>query len=148
MKVRISPLKIIVMWLIVFLVLAVIVFLSFFNLFMSEWGFNQIMIISIYVVAMIIILILSINTQYYEINKKDITECKFGKKYVYYYSDIIYIDESQSERTRTLCFITKYGHTKYLNFDKEGLIYKAAKSRCSNLLTFEEVERKFPGIKI
>ena len=64
MKVRISPLKIIVMWLIVFLVLAVIVFLSFFNLFMSEWGFNQIMIISIYVVAMIIILILSINTQY------------------------------------------------------------------------------------
>lgn len=121
----------------------------FFNLFyLSKWGVSQFVIIGVYTLVMMAILVFSINTQYYEINKKDITECKFGKKYVYFYSDIIYIDVEGSKKSRILSFVTKYGHVKYLTFDKEGKIFDAAMNRCKNLISLQEVQGKFPGIKI
>ena len=137
------------MWGIVFLLLAAVVSLMFFNLFyLSKWGVSQFVIIGVYTLVMMAILVFSINTQYYEINKKDITECKFGKKYVYFYSDIIYIDVEGSKKSRILSFVTKYGHVKYLTFDKEGKIFDAAMNRCKNLISLQEVQGKFPGIKI
>ena len=148
MKVRISATKIILMWLAVFVVFAGAIFLFSFNLFLSTWDYRQPLIVIAYSVAMIVILIVSILTQYYEINKKDITEARFGKKFVYFYSDIIYIDVEESKRSKTLCFVTKQGHVKYLTFDKEGKIFDAAISRCNSLISREELERRFPGIKI
>ena len=149
MKVRISAKKIVIMWLIVFLILAAIIFGAFFNLFFGqEFGVYQIVVISVYVLIMLVILVISLATQYYEINKKDITEHKFWKRYTYFYSDIIYIDEEQSINSKALCFVTKYGHVKYLTFDKDGKIFEAAKNKCHNLISLEEVKTKFPGIKI
>ena len=148
MRVKISAKKIVIMWLIVFLLFAGIIFAFSFNLFLSSWDFKQPLIISAYVVAMIAILFISLKTQFYEINKKDITEARFGKKFTYFYSDIIYIDEEQSKKSKTLCFVTKQGHVKYLTFDKEGKIFDAAISRCNSLISREELERRFPGIKI
>ena len=148
MKVRIPALKILVMWIIVFFAFAGIIFLVSFNLFLREWDFKQPLIISVYTVAMFAILAISLNNPCYEINKKDITEAKFGKKYTYFYSDIIYIDEEQSIKSKTLCFVTKQGHVKYLTFAKEGKIYDAAISKCKSLITREELERRFPGIKV
>ena len=148
MKVRISAKKILLMWILVFIAFAGIIFLFSFNLFLSKWDFKQPLIISIYSIAMVAILVISLNTQYYEINKKDITEAKFGKKYTYFFSDIIYIDEEQSVKSKTLCFVTKQGHVKYLSFDREGKIYEAAMSKCKSLISREELERRFPGIKI
>ncbi len=149
MKVRISPKRVIFMWLGVFVILSAVVSLMFFNLFyLSKWDYRQFLIIGIYSTVMVIILILSLNTQYYEINKKDLTECKFGKKYVYFYSDIIYIDVDGSKRSRILSFVTKFGHVKYLTFDKEGKIFETVMNKCKNLISLEEVRAKFPGIKI
>ena len=148
MKVRISATKIILIWLAVFLVFAGVIFLFSFNLFLSAWDYRQPLIVIAYSVAMIVILIASILTQYYEINKKDITEARFGKKFVYFYSDIIYIDVEESKRSKTLCFVTKQGHVKYLSFDREGKIFDAAMNKCTSLISREELERRFPGIKI
>lgn len=149
MKVKISLKKVLLMWLGVFAILAVVVSLMFFNLFyLTKWDYRQFIVIGAYTAVMILILIFSINTQYYEINKKDLTECKFGKKLVYFYSDIIYIDVEGSMKSRILSFVTKYGHVKYLTFDKEGKIFEAAMSKCKNLISLEEVRIKFPGIKI
>ena len=148
MKVKISAKKILLMWLGVFVLFAGIIFAFSFNLFLKQWDFKQPLIISAYSIAMIVILIVSLNTQYYELNKKDITEARFGKKFVYFYSDIIYIDEEQSRKSKTLCFVTKQGHVKYLTFDKEGKIFEVALSKCKSLISREELERKFPGIKI
>ena len=148
MKVKISAKKIILMWLGVFVLFAGIIFAFSFNLFLSKWDFKQPLIIGAYTVMMIVILIFAIFSQYYELNKKDITEAKFGKKYVYFYSDIIYIDVEQSKKSKTLCFVTNKGHVKYLTFDKEGKIFEAAISKCKSLISREELERKFPGIKI
>jgi len=137
------------MWSAVFLLLAVVVSLMFFNLFyLTKWNYIQFIIISIYSLVMVAILVFSLNTQYYEINKRDLTECKFGKKYVYFYSDIIYIDVEGSKKSKILSFVTKYGHVKYLTFDKEGKIFEAAMNKCKNLISLEEVRGKFPGIKI
>ena len=149
MKVKISTKKVLFMWGAVFLLLAVVVSLMFFNLFyLTKWNYIQFIIIGIYSLVMVAILVFSLNTQYYEINKKDLTECKFGKKYVYFYSDIIYIDVEGSKKSKILSFVTKYGHVKYLTFDKEGKIFEAAMNKCKNLISLEEVRGKFPGIKI
>ena len=126
MKVKISVKKVLLMWGAVFLLLAVVVSLMFFNLFyLTKWDYRQFLIIGIYSLVMVAILVFSLNTQYYEINKKDLTECKFGKKYIYFYSDIIYIDVEGSKKSKILSFVTKYGHVKYLTFDKEGKIFEA-----------------------
>ena len=149
MKVKISTKKVLFMWFGVFVILAPVISLMFFNLFyQSKWDYRQFLIIGIYVTVMVVILILSLNTQYYEINKKDITECKFGKKYIYFFSDIIYIDVEGSKRSKILSFVTSHGHVKYLTFDNDGKIFEAAINKCKNLITLEEVKRKFPGIKI
>lgn len=149
MKVRIPAKKIIFMWVAVLLIIGVVISLMFFNLFyLTKWSYWQPIIISIYVLVMVFILIMSLNTQYYEINKKDLTECKFGKKYTYFYNDIIYIDIEGSKKSKVLEFVTKYGHVKYLTFDKEGKIFEAVVNKCKNLLSREEVLSKFPGIKI
>ena len=137
------------MWLVVFVIIAGILCLTFFNLFFkNNWDYRQFIIISAYALLMAVILVLSLNSYYYEINKKDLTVSRFGKKYVYFYSDIIYIDEEQSKKSKTLCFVTKFGDVKYLTFDKEGKIFEVAISRCKNLISLEEVKKKFPGIQI
>ena len=149
MKVKIPLKRIILMWSVVFIIVAGIVSLMFFNLFYVEkWTAAQPLIIAAYILIMVIILISSLNTHYYEINKRDITECRFGKKFTYFYSDIIYIDEEGSRKSKTLTFVTKYGHVKYLTFDKNGEIFKVALAKCHNLLSLEEIRGKFPGIKI
>ena len=149
MKVKISVKKVLLMWGAVFLLLAVVVSLMFFNLFyLTKWDYRQFLIIGIYSLVMVAILVFSLNTQYYEINKRDLTECKFGKKYIYFYSDIIYIDVEGSKKSKILSFVTKYGHVKYLTFDKEGKIFEAVMAKCKNLISLEEVKGKFPGIKI
>ena len=137
------------MWLGVFLILAPVISLMFFNLFyLTKWDYRQFIIIGAYTLVMVTILVFSLNTQYYEINKRDITECKFGKKYTYFYSDIIYIDVEGSKKSKILSFVTIHGHVKYLTFDKEGKIFEAAMSKCKNLISLQEVRIKFPGIKI
>ena len=149
MKVKVSKKRILLMWLATFFIIGVVVTLMFFNLFyLTKWGVWQPVILGIYTVVMVVILIASINTQYYEINKKDLTECKFGKRATYFYNEIIYIDIEGSKKSKILSFVTKYGHVKYLTFDKEGKIFDVCVSRCRNLITLEEVRAKFPGIKI
>ena len=149
MKVKIPVKKVLIMWGGVFLILAAVVSLMFFNLFyLTKWDYRQIVIVSIYSLVMIAILSISLSTHYYEINKRDITECKFGKKFVYFYTDIIYIDVEGSKRSKILSFVTVHGHVKYLTFDKDGKIFEAAMNKCKNLISLEEVRAKFPGIKI
>ena len=149
MKVKIPVKKVLIMWGGVFLILAAVVSLMFFNLFyLTKWDYRQIVIVSIYSLVMIAILSISLSTHYYEINKRDITECKFGKKFVYFYTDIIYIDVEGSKRSKILSFVTVHGHVKYLTFDKDGKIFEAAMNKCKNLISLEEVRAKFLGIKI
>ena len=149
MKVKISAKRVLLMWFGTYLIIGGLVTLMFFNLFyLTKWGPWQPIILGIYTAVMVTILIISLNTHYYEINKKDITECKFGKRLTYFYNEIIYIDEEGSKKSRILSFVTKFGHVKYLTFDKEGKIFEACMARCKNLITLEELREKFPGIKI
>ena len=149
MRVKVSAKRILLMWLGTFVIIGGVVTLMFFNLFyLTPWSYTQPLILGIYTLVMVAILIFSLNTQYYEINKKDLTECKFGKKYNYFYNDIIYIDVEGSKKSKVLSFVTKYGHVKYLTFDKEGKIFEACINRCHNLISLQEVRVKFPGIKI
>ena len=66
----------------------------------------------------------------------------------YYYNDVVYIDEAQTEKRRVLCFATNKGHARYLPFDKYGEIYKAFKNKCHNLLSQEEFRIRYPNIKL
>ena len=148
MKVQIPFKKILIMWVSVYFIFLMVILGVFFQtFFLTSWDFVQPLILSIYSIVMILILILAYNGQYYEINKKDLTEYRLGKKYTYFYNDIIYIDDDEALKHNTLCFVTKHGHVKYLSMDKDALIYKAMKNHCPNLMSKEEVKIKFPHIK-
>ncbi|MCR5184730.1 MAG: hypothetical protein K6C32_01430 [Bacilli bacterium] len=149
MKVRIPFKRIFLLWLAVFVIGGGLLFLCSWSFFVNQkWTFLQPCLIGAYVLFMGVILLLSSLTQYYEITKDALISVKFGKKMYFRYAEIIYIDEKQSEKSKVLTFVTQFGHVIYLNFDKEGKIYETVKSKCKNLLPFEQIKKKYPNIKI
>ena len=131
------------------IVFAVLLFLSCIKLFVfSKWGAVQIIIIALFVVFSVIMLVLSLTRNFYVIEKKYLVVIKGYKEAYYNYEDVVYIDKAQSERKRTLCFCTKYGHTRYLPFDKDGKIYDAFLKKCQNLLEEREFRNKFPSVRL
>ncbi len=148
MKVTVPFIRTFRIWLVSFLIGAALIFLCFSQIFLREWDFVQPLIITIFVLVMIVLLVLAVKLNYYEVNKKYLIQHKFNKDFIYYYSDVIYIDRKSSEKSKTLSFVTKNGHTMYLAFDKEGYIYKTMICECKNLVSYEELQRKFPNIKI
>lgn len=148
MKVKISFARTLKMWLITLFVGAIAFFCMFFKFFTSPWEWGQILFVTVYLFIMVLLLIAHSQFVYYEIYKKYVVVKKFNKEIVYNFKDIWYIDHKDSEKSKTVCFVTKFGHIRYLTFDKEGLIYKAMLEQCTNLLTLEEIKAKFPNIKI
>ena len=131
------------------LIFAVLLFLSCLNIFVfQKWNATQIIIIALFVIISVIMLIMSLTRNFYVIEKKSLVVIKGYKETRFDYEDVVYIDKDQSERKRTLTFFTKYGHTKYLPFDKEGKIYDTFLNKCHNLLEEDEFRRKYPNAKI
>ena len=149
MKVTVDIRRTIVIFLIMDLIFAALLFLSCFNLFIfTKWGVWQILIIVLFVVVSITMLVLSLKRNFYVIENKYLVAVRGFKEMYYYYNDVVYIDKEQSERRRILCFYTNKGHTRYLPFDRHGEIYKTMLKRCHNLLDQETFERNYPNVKI
>lgn len=97
-------------------------------------------------VAAIIFCVLSITKTYYELDDKKISHHKMGTEDIYYYSDIVYIDEKWSKKHKMLNFYLRSGKSRTLAFDKEGLIFKYAMEH-SRLMQEEEFRAKYPSAK-
>ncbi len=148
MKLKIAPLRVVVMWLIVLVAIAGIILLSFTSIFFTKWGLLQIMITVGYVAIMVMILIFALNGYYYIIEKDRLIVKKFNKELIFPYKNIVYIDEEESIKTKIVTMVTNRGDVIYLNFDKKGILFKTLVEKCKNVTTKEEAKRKYPNAKI
>ena len=149
MKVPVDRRRTILIFIIADLLFAVAIFLSCMTLFLFQrWGVIQILIIILYVLTSIGMLVLSLVRNFYVIENKYLVQVRAFKESYYHYNDVVYIDEEQAEKKRTLAFYTNKGHVKYLPFDKNGEIYQTMLKKCNNLLSEEEFKKRYPNVKI
>lgn len=149
MKLPVDRKRTIIIFVIADLIFAALLFVSCINLFLfQKWGVVQIIIIAIYVFISVFMLVLSLTRNFYVIESKYLVVVKGTKEMQYFYNDVVYIDNEQSEKRKILCFFTNKGHARYLPFDKEGKIYKTFCNKCHNLLSKEEFMMRYPNNKL
>ena len=149
MKLPVDRKRTIIIFVIADLIFAVLLFVSCINLFLfQKWGVVQIIIIALYVVISVFMLVLSLTRNFYVIESKSLVVVKGTKEMHYFYNDVVYIDNEQSEKRKVVCFFTNKGHARYLPFDKEGKIYKTFCNKCHNLLSKEEFDSQYPNNKL
>ena len=149
MKLVVDRRRTILTFFIAFLIMGAVLFGICFWIFLDfPWDFRQPLIIGIWVISSIVFLVLSLTANYYELNKKYVLVKRLRKELIYYYSDVIYIDEEKSAKKKMVHFYTRQGHARYLNFDKDGILYKTMLERCTNRMSKEEFERKYPDVRL
>lgn len=149
MKLEISIFRTTITFIITAIVAGAIMFGCCYQIFLTwPWDFVPYLLISLYLIGGIILYVCTIKFNYYILNKKYVTVRKYKKELVYYFSDIIYIDEEKSKKQKIIHFFTNKGHIRYLTFDKKGILYQAMLEKCSNRLTKEEFIEKFPNVKL
>ena len=134
MKVRVSIWRTFPAILALILVGGGIVFSLTFSLFLKpikDWNWAPYTIIAIWLALSITLLLLNSFTNYYEVFRKYVVVHKGFRKLIYYYSDVVYIDEALSEKKKMIHFYTRQGHTRYLYFDKKNLLYPTMLQACS-----------------
>ena len=149
MKLPVDRKRTIITFVIADLIFAALLFLSCFNIFIfQKWNAVQFVIIGLFVFFSVFMLVLSLTRNYYVIESKYIVVVKAHRETIYNYADVVYIDKEQTEKKKVLSFCTNKGFTRYLPFDKNGVIYATFLKKCRNLLSEEEFKAKFPKVKI
>lgn len=141
--------KTIIMLLVTVLTVGAFLFLICFNLFLfNAWDWRQPLIIGAWFVSSLILFILTPRNIYYEVNKKYVSVYKYRKQTIYYFNDVVYIDEEKSLKHKTVYFYTNKGHARYLTFDKQNLLYPTMLAHCKNRLSKEEFAQNYPNVKL
>ena len=146
-KLRVSTLRISLIFLVLFLVMTAIFYLSFQA--GSFWPLNTSFFIytPILLVASTFFCVLTIRSTYYVIDKQKLVHTKMGVEKEYYWKDILYIDEEWSKKHKMLLFYMADDKERFLAFDKEGLIFEYALNY-SRLMSEEEFLARFPKAKL
>lgn len=147
---KVAPWRIIKIFLIAFLVLEIIFYLSFqgagnngfWPLDRSFYFYTPALLIATGIFCYI-----SITQTFYQIDGAIFLHSKMGKIVDYTFSNIIYVDEEFSTSKKLMRFFTKDGKEHLLLFDKNGVIYQTILEK-SPLISKEEFERRFPNIKM
>ncbi len=148
MKLKISLLRTTLTFIFASLFLAVMIFVICIMIFLDfPWDYRQPLIIIVWFISSIVFYVITLNSCYYILSKKDLTVVRFKKRIVYTFSDVIYIDEELSKKKKMVCFFTKFGHKRYITFDQENKILPMMLKQCKNLQTKEEFEINYPNVK-
>lgn len=150
MKVRIPFIRLLPTLLIIIIIGGAAIFGMSFTLFVFTFPYDwrQYAIIGVWVLLSIGLIVVTILTSYYEVNKKYVSVKRGTKTLIYYFADVVYIDEEKSEKKKMVHFYTRQGHARYLLFDKEAILYKTMIVNCKNRLTKEEFARQYPQVKL
>lgn len=146
-KLRVSALRISLIFAVLFIVMVAIFYISFQH--DNFWPLET----SFYIYTPVLFgvslffAILSIRSTYYQIDKHKLVHTKMGQVKEYYWKDILYIDEEWSRKHKMLLFYMADGKDRYLAFDKEGLIFEYA-LKYSNQISEEEFRARFPKAKL
>lgn len=148
MKIRPSFWKITLISILLILAGAIVLFASTFWIFIfQKWDWYQTFIIVFFAVASLVIYFFTLFGYYYVADKKLLAVRKYTKVMIYEYDKIIYVDEKSSKKM-FLAFVTNRGDTIYLINDKKRKVYETLIEKCPNLLSKEDLYRRFPKVKI
>ena len=151
MKVRIN------VWRIIPILIAIVIFgaavmfgftFTFFLKPIQQWDWIPYTLIGIWALLSIGLFVVTIVTSYYEVYRKYVVVHRGGKKLIYYYADVVYIDEEKSVKKKNIHFYTRQGHARYLLFDKKGILYQTMITNCKNRMSKEEFEESHPNVKL
>ena len=151
MKVRPIAWKTALILLAVILISAGTIFSFTFTFFLKpikDWGWQPYTILGIWALLSIALVVLTFTFNYYEVFKKYVAVKRGNKTLIYYYSDVVYIDEHQYTKGKMIAFYTRQGHTRYLIGDKKDILYTTMIQNCKNRLSPEEFRAKFPQVKL
>lgn len=151
MKVRINPWRIIPILIAIIIFGAAVLFGLSFTFFLkpiSQWDWRSYVIIGIWAVMSIVLIVMTFTTSYYEVFKKYVVVHKGTQKLIYYYNDVVYIDEAKSVKKKNIHFYTRQGHCRYLLFDRKGILYETMLQNCKNRLSQEEFKQQYPNVKL
>lgn len=147
-RLRLNPWRVALIFLGLFLFLEVVFYFTFQG-FSHLWPPDN----SFYVytvllaVTMIVLGSLAAAGTYYVIDRDKITHVSVGRKRVYFFRDILYIDEAWSKRHKMLLFYDTTGHDHYLAFDRKGVLY-ASVLHLARPVSREEFKERFPNVKL
>jgi len=147
-KIKPNPIRITLFFLAAMMIVAALLFSIFANYFNQTWGAGQFIVLGVFLLIVLVLAFVTLKTTYYTIENKHLVFHRWGKNLYYAFSDIIYIDQKKGEKTKTLGFITNKGHTIYLTCDTKGELYRIVLDKSNNLLTKEEVLKRFPKASI
>ena len=151
MKVRPSYLKTLIILIVVSIIGAAILFSFTFNLFLKpikDWGWQPYVILGVWLALSVGLALMTFLFSYYEVFKKYVAVTRGNKKLIYYYSDVVYIDEKQYEKKKMIAFFTRQGHVRYLMGDKKNILYQTMIQNCQNRMSEEDFKRKYPQVKL
>ena len=149
MKLELRLLKLTITFIISMIVIGLVFFFIFFKNFTTlPWDYLPYVLIGIWLVGAIIFYIVTIKFNYYVLHKKFVTVKRYNKELVYNFSEIIYIDETQSEKKKTIIFVTNKGHTRYLIFDRKNVLYPVMLKKCTNRVSKEQLLQMFPKVEL
>jgi hypothetical protein len=149
MKLPVDRKRTIIIFIIADLVFAALLFVSCISIFLfQKWGVLHFLIIGMFVAVSVFMLVLSLTRNFYVVESKYLVVVKAFKETVYNYADVVYIDKKQSEKRKVLAFYTRFGHSRYLPFDKHGEIYATFLKKCHNLLEEDQFKAKYPNAKL
>ena len=146
-KLYISKKRIIFLFIAFFIVLEVIFYFSFQQGDFFPFNTSFYIYTPLLLGLTIFLIVISITQTYYVLSKNKIVHVKMGKVFEYEFKDIIFIDEEWSRKHKMLLFYKNNGHSYYLAFDKDGLIFEYALNY-SHLISEEEFINRFPNVKL
>jgi len=146
-KLKISSKRIVGIFILLFIVFEAIFYFSFqrdhlWPLDVSFYFYTPALLLS-----SVFFCYISITKTYYIIDKQKIQHFKMGKQYEYRWSEIIYIEQEWSKKHKMLLFYLEDGHSRYLAFDKKGVIWEYA-MKYAHLISNEEFRERFPKVKL
>ena len=151
-KLKISPKRIILIFIGLFFVFELIFYLFFQPWYTGDWFPFDKTPFYFYTTAIlalsVIFCIVSITQTFYIIDKTKIIHSKMGHEYIYRFSDMLYIDEEWSKKHKMLLFYMADGKSKFLAFDREGIIYDYALTYAVKRMSREEFQNKFPNARL
>lgn len=155
MKLRISTWRITWRFLIVYFVIASIVFLTTFGVFFYmdentgawipyEMGVTQFLIIGVLLAVFFATYIPSLLFYYYIIEDKYFVMKRYGKEFQFEYKNIEFIDIEQSKKKGMIIFYSSKAKMRYMLGDKEGKVLETLIKKCPETMSVEEFRKRHP----
>ncbi len=133
------------------IILGVALTMIFFRRFYTSeywpWDWSQWLILGLWLGLSAVFYVISIFSNYYLVSKTEVEVVRWRRKTHYRFDNIIYIDREISERKKIVCFFTRDGLKKYIQFDSKGKLYKIMIKECHNLMSQDEFMIRYPNVK-